>query len=117
MTYTGIMTPSDKPLVWLEGEIKSPPFTQAARLEAGFLLRSLQQGEKLSLPHSRPMPSVGPRCHELRIRDEKSTWRIIYRIDPDAIIILEVFDKKSQQTPKYVVDNAKSRLKRYDQLS
>ena len=73
MTYIHTMTPSDKPLVWLEGEIKSPPFTQAARLEAGFLLRSLQQGEKLSLPHSRPMPSVGPRCHELRIRDEKST--------------------------------------------
>jgi phage-related protein len=117
MAYNFLVTPSDKPLVWLEGEIKSPPFTQAARLEAGFLLRSLQQGEKLRLPHSRPMPSVGPRCHELRIRDEKSTWRIIYRIDPDAIIILEVFNKKSQQTPKYMIDNAKTRLKRYDQLS
>ena len=50
---------SDKPLVWLHGEIKTPPFSEAGRLEAGFLLRRLQQGEKLSLPQSRPMPGIG----------------------------------------------------------
>lgn len=110
------MTPNDKPLVWLEGEVKSPPFSRAGRLEAGFLLRSIQQGVKLGLPHSRPMPAIGPRCHELRIPDEKATWRIIYRIDPDAIIIAEVFSKKSKQTPKGVITNAKNRLKHYDEL-
>jgi len=112
-----MMAPNDKPLVWLEGEVKSPPFTRAARLEAGFLLRALQQGEKIGLPHSRPMPVIGPRCHELRIVDENATWRIIYRIDPDAIIIVEVFGKKTQQTPKYVINNSKARLKRYDELT
>ncbi|MFQ5792758.1 MAG: type II toxin-antitoxin system RelE/ParE family toxin [Acidobacteriota bacterium] len=111
------MAPTDKPLVWLEGEVKTPPFSQAARLEAGFLLRALQQGEKLGLPHSRPMPVVGPRCHELRIPDENATWRIIYRLDPDAIIIVEVFAKKTQQTPKYVINNSKARLKRYDEIA
>jgi hypothetical protein len=64
---------ADKPLVWLEGEIKTPPFSQAARLEAGYLLRKLQQGEALGMPHSRPMPSIGSRCHELRINDESAT--------------------------------------------
>ena len=102
------MAPSDKPLVWLEAEVKSPPFSRSARLEAGFLLRSIQQSVKLGLPHSRPMPTIGPRCHELRIRDEKATWRIIYRIDPDAIIIAEVFSKKSKQTPKYVISSPKT---------
>jgi phage-related protein len=63
------------------------------------------------------MPVIGPRCHELRIVDETATWRIIYRIDPDAIIIVEVFSKKAQQTPKYVIRNAKARLKRYDELT
>jgi hypothetical protein len=63
----------DKPLVWLEGEIKTPPFSQAARLEAGYLLRRLQRGETLAMPHSRPLPAVGPRCHELRINDERTT--------------------------------------------
>jgi len=46
----------DKPLVWLKGEVKTPPFGNQARLEAGLLLRRLQQGQGLSLPHSRPMP-------------------------------------------------------------
>jgi len=35
-------------LVWLKGEVKSPPFSPEARLEAGFLLRKLQMGESLS---------------------------------------------------------------------
>lgn len=81
----------DKPLVWLHGEIKTPPFSPGARIEAGYLLRLLQQGKRLAMPRSRPMPSIGAGCHELRINDEKLTWRIIYRIDPDAIVILEVF--------------------------
>lgn len=108
------MSPLDKPLVWLHGEVKSPPLSRAARLEAGFLLRSLQRGESLSLPHSRPMTSVSRRCHELRITDENSTWRIIYRVDPDAIVIVEVFKKKTQQTPKHVIALCKQRLKEYD---
>jgi phage-related protein len=104
---------ADKPLVWLEGEIKTPPFSQAARMEAGYLLRKLQQGETLEMPHSRPMPSIGSRCHELRINDERTSWRIIYRIDSDAIVILEVFSKKSRITPKAVIDVCKQRLKDY----
>ena len=105
---------SDKPLVWLEGEIKTPPFSQAARLEAGYLLRKLQRREMLGMPHSRPMPSIGSRCHELRINDESATWRIVYRLDADAIVVLEVFSKKSRATPKAVIDACKRRLKDYD---
>jgi phage-related protein len=104
----------DKPLVWLRGEVKTPPFSVAARLEAGLLLRRLQRGEKLSMPHSRPMPSIGKRCHELRINDVDVTWRIVFRADPDAIVVLEVFEKKSQQTSKEVIDNCKQRIRKYD---
>ena len=108
------MSPDDKPLVWLHGEVKTPPFTKDARIEAGLLLRRLQKGEKIALPHSRPMPSIGDRCHELRITDEDSTWRIMYRIDIDAIIILDALKKKSTKTPKRVLDVCKLRLKAYD---
>ena len=108
------MSPNDKPLVWLHGEVKTPPFTKEARLESGLLLRRLQKGEKIALPHSKPMPSIGARCHELRINDEDSIWRIMYRIDTDAIVILEVFKKKSTKTPKRVLDVCKLRLKVYD---
>ena len=110
------MDADDKPLVWLQGEVKTPPFSRTARLEAGYLLRQLQGGEKLSMPWSRSMPSIGARCHELRISDEQVTWRIVYRLDPDAVVIVEVFRKKTQQTPKSVIDNCKQRLKWYDQL-
>ena len=107
---------TDKPLVWLEGEIKTPPMPAAARLEAGYLLRLLQMGERLSMPHSRPMPVIGGRCHELRINDRDRTWRIIHRIDDDAIVILEVFGKTSKSTPRTVIKTCKARLRRYDDL-
>jgi hypothetical protein len=40
------MSGDDKPLVWLRGEVKSPPFSKDARLEAGFLLRRLQPARR-----------------------------------------------------------------------
>lgn len=104
----------DKPLVWLAGEVKTPPVSPAARLEAGFLLRRLQQGEKIGMPQSRPMPSIGLRCHELRINDQNTTWRIVYRIDTDAIVILEVFKKGTAKTPSRIIQVCKRRLRMYD---
>jgi len=106
-----------KPLVWLHGEIKTPRFSPEARVEAGVLLRRLQQGELLGMPHSRPMPSIGPRCHELRMREEGHNWRIVYRLDEDAIVIAEVFDKKSRQTPRPVINACQRRLQQYDAAS
>jgi phage-related protein len=103
-----------KPLARLHGEIKTPPFSPAARVEAGTLLRRLQEGESLGMPQSRPMPSIGPRCHELRVRDEDRNWRIVYRIDDDAIVIADVFPKTTRQTPKRVIDACRRRLKKYD---
>ena len=108
------MARRDRPLAWLHGEVKTPPFSKAARIEAGYLLRELQRGRLLSMPHSRPMPAVGARCHELRVVDEGITWRIVYRIDPDAIVIVEVFAKKTAQTPAAVLESCRRRLKEYD---
>lgn len=108
------MSPKDKPLVWLHGEIKTPPLSAEARLEAGFLMRRLQRGDNLGMPHSRPMPTIGRRCHELRINDVGATWRVIHRIDSDVIVILEVFAKKTQTTPNSVIETCRRRLKEYD---
>jgi phage-related protein len=108
------VSPKDKPLAWLHGEVKSPPFSKEGRLEAGFLLRRLQRGESLAMPQSRPMPGVGTRCHELRINDASGNWRLIYRVDADAIVIAEVFAKKTSKTPKGVIETCRRRLKEYD---
>src|SRR5437868_6010928 len=102
----------DKPLAWMAGELKTPPLSTDARVEGGMLLRRLQRGETLSMPESRPMPSIGPRCHELRIDDivQKKEWRIIYYLGTLAIAVLEVFSKSSRETPDDVITNCKRRL-------
>jgi phage-related protein len=109
-----VVTPNDKPLVWMKTEVKSPPFSKEARLEAGFLLRKLQKGQMLDMPHSRPMPAIGERCYELRIVDVDATWRLIYRVDRDAIVIADIFSKKTRVMPQSVITRCKKRLREYD---
>ena len=104
----------DKTLVWLHGQVKTPPFSKKARIEAGILLRLLQRGEFIEMPRSRPMPSVGTRCHELRITDVGVSWRIVYRVDAEAIILLEVFAKKTSKTPNRIINLCKKRIREYD---
>ena len=103
-----------KVLLVLGKKVKTPPFSAKARVEAGHLIGRLQRGASLSMPESRPMPSIGTDVHELRIDDGKSTRRIIYRIDPGAILLLEAFTKKTEQTPTRVIKNCKARIKNYD---
>src|ERR1017187_3660626 len=98
------MSEQRKPLLWLHSEVKTPPFSSPARIETGGLLRRRQEGNNISLPHSRTMPSIGRGCHELRIPDETRTWRIVYYVDASAIVILEVFAKTTSQTPQTVID-------------
>ena len=111
------MARRDKPLVWLRGEVKTPPFSSIARVEAGALLRRLQRGEKLGMPHARPMPSIGRRCYELRIVDAARIWRIVYRLDVDAIVIADVFPKTTRATPRRVIEECQRRLSAYDRAS
>lgn len=105
---------NEKPLVWLHEEVRSPPLTSKARIEAGFLLRLLQRGEILGLPRSRPLPSIRPDCHELRIDDVSGAWRIVYKVAPEAIVILEVFKKISRSTPRRVIETCQRRLRQYE---
>jgi len=106
--------PSRKPVVWLHGEVKTPPFTPEGRQEAGMLLRLLQEGERLGMPQAEPLPDVGPRCGALRVRDAEHNWRIMYRIDSDAVLVVEVYPKKTRKIPDEVIERCKKRLKQYD---
>jgi phage-related protein len=107
-----------KEIVLFFGEIKTPPFSKSARIETGFLLRKLQNGEMLAMPESRPMHNIGKHCHELRVGDSENNkeWRIIYRIDEDEIVVFDVFHKTTQKTPQQIVDNCQKRIKVYDRL-
>ena len=69
------------------------------------------------MPHARPMPAVGARCGELRIHDATLTWRILYRLDVDAVVIVDVFAKKTQATPRAILTAARERLRMYDRAT
>ena len=103
--------------MWLHGEVRTPPLTATARIETGLLLRRLQHGESLGLPHSRPLPALGRHCHELRVVDEGAMWRLVYRIDADAVIVVEVFSKKTRAMPERVLDACRRRLRAFDELA
>ncbi|MGI8979699.1 MAG: type II toxin-antitoxin system RelE/ParE family toxin [Pirellulaceae bacterium] len=103
-----------KPLLWLHGEVKTRPFTTEGRQETGMLLRLLQEGEQLGMPQAEPLPGVGPRCGALRVRDAGHNWRIMYRIDADAVLVLDVYAKRTRQIPGEVMQRCKQRLKQYD---
>ena len=105
-----------KPVRLLHGEIKTPPITLGARRKLGFLLRKLQEGLTLSLPASRPMPDIENGCHELRVGDEVHEWRLVYSIEPDAILVLEVFRKSTRQTPTKVKESCRKRVRDYRRL-
>jgi phage-related protein len=106
-----------KPLIILSSEIKTPPFSEEARIEAGTLLGVLQCGGALSMPQARPMPTLGTRCLELRIKDKATEWRIFCRVDPDAVLMVHVLAKKTRQTPDAVIKLCVGRLKTYDRLT
>ncbi|MBI5710963.1 MAG: type II toxin-antitoxin system RelE/ParE family toxin [Candidatus Eisenbacteria bacterium] len=100
----------EKPVVWLHGRVESPPFSHRARVMIGELLKRVQRGDKLPLPHCRPMPTIGRRCHELRVRDEDREWRLFYFAGEKAIVVLDVVLKKTPCTPRRVVEGCRRRL-------
>jgi len=61
-----------------------------------------------------PLPDVGPRCGALRVRDAEHNWRIMYRIDADAVLILDVYSKKTRTIPDEVIERCRQRMKHYD---
>lgn len=68
------------------------------------------------MPQAEPLPEVGRGCGALRIRDAQHNWRIMYRIDSDAVLILEVYSKKTQRIPDEVIRRCKQRIKQYESV-
>lgn len=108
--------PERKAAIFIADPPKTPPMSANARRMAGLLVAQLQEGKTLSMPTARPMTSIGKRCLELRITDEKVTWRVMCRTDPDAVVVLYWFAKKTAATPKNVIDICQKRLAAYENL-
>ena len=79
--------------------------------EIGTLLMMLQAGQKLGEPQSKPMKIIHQGAYELRVRDRKGAYRIIYVLSlGDKILIPHAFSKKTQMTPQKEIDLSIKRL-------
>ena len=95
MTYSSVVRNEEKPLIWMASEIKTPPFSADVR----------------------PMPSIGRHCYELRVATQDRIGESSNeRVDEDAIVIVEVFAKKSSTPPKRAIETCRARLKASDGL-
>jgi len=80
--------------------------------DLGRLIRHLQQGRSLGLPHSRPMPVVALGVDELRVKDKSGQYRaFVVRKTPRGILVLHVFAKKTRETPRGDIELARQRLR------
>ena len=87
-------------------------FPEVVKEDLADALAMLDEGVNLSMPLSRPMPSIGSGVHELRLKDRSGVYRVIYFIRKQSEIwLIHAFQKKSQQTPKENIELAKQRLK------
>ena len=87
-------------------------FPEDVRRGLGKAIFDLQKGEKLSMPLSRPMPSVAAGVEELRVKDRSGTYRVFYYTRlADSVLIFHAFTKKTQKTPLQEITLAQQRLK------
>jgi phage-related protein len=87
-------------------------FPEDVRRELGKAIYDLQKGEALTMPLSRPMPSIATGAAELRIRDRTGIYRAFYYSrSPRGILVFHAFVKKAPATPLRELDLGKKRLK------
>jgi phage-related protein len=81
-----------------------------ARSFAGYQLREVQKG--LDPADWKPMKTVGQGVREIRIREAAGAFRVIYLATlGDSVVVIHVFQKKTEKTPQADIDLAKSRLR------
>jgi phage-related protein len=85
-------------------------FPDGARQRAGFELYAVQLGEAPT--DIKRMKSIGSGVYEIRIRDDKRAFRVVYIAKfEEAIYVLHAFEKKGLKTSKKDIGIARNRLK------
>lgn len=96
----------------LKARVAIRGFPEDVRRELGKAIFDLQKGEKISMPLSRPMPSVAAGVEELRVKDRSCAYRVFYYLRlADSVLIFHSFAKKTPKTPTREIALARKRLK------
>ena len=100
-----------KPVAFGGNALDGPrAFPDEARRQAGYQLDRVQRG--FDPDDWKPINSVGSGVREIRVRDERGAFRVIYiAVLVDAVYVLHAFQKKTQQTAKRDLDLAANRLR------
>jgi phage-related protein len=84
-------------------------FPDRARRAAGFALDQVQRG--LEPLDWKPMSTVGRGVQEIRVREQRGAFRVIYLARlPEAVYVLHCFEKKTQRTPVRDIETARQRF-------
>lgn len=87
-------------------------FPKEIKNKIGDLVLDLQNGKSLTMPESRPIPSVGQGSHEIRVKDSENQYRAFYYLKvKEKILVFHTFVKKTEKTLKREIDLGKKRLK------
>jgi phage-related protein len=87
-------------------------FPDELRMDLADALARLDEGETLAMPLSRPMPILGPRAHELRLRGPSGTYRVVYMLHAGArVYVVHAFKKTTRATAKRDLDIARRRMR------
>ena len=63
------------------------------------------------------MKTIGPGVRQIRIREARGAFRVIYVSSIDAaILVLHAFQKKTQNTSQADLDLARARLKAWKEM-
>lgn len=98
-----------KPVTFLGDSLQAlREFPDAVMHDAGYQLEKVQRGEQPD--DFKPMPVIGRGVEEIRVWDDRGTYRVIYTARlSDAVYVLHAFQKKSQSTLRREIDKAKQR--------
>ena len=76
----------------------------------GYQINRIQFG--LDPENSKPMPSVGNGCYEIRVACSDSWFRVFFVAKwEDAVYVLHSFQKKTNKTSKHDIELGKKRYK------
>ncbi len=87
-------------------------FPEEIREDLADALARLDAGQSLTMPLSRPMPTIRHGVHELRLKDRSGAYRVIYALIEQGMVYgLHAFKKTTRKTPLRHIALASRRLK------
>jgi phage-related protein len=98
-----IVPACEREITALPNEVRADLADALARVDAGLML---------SMPLSRPLPTVGRGVHEIRLKDRSGQYRVIHALVWRGVVhVLHAFKKTTQATSHRDIEIARKRLK------